>query len=287
MTENVFSPNYGTPDGEKSMPPIGTPKSEIQTNGLPPIVELKDICQSYDNGELVFDKLNLSIPDIPDVGQFITIMGPSGCGKSTILRYIANLQQPTSGTILFRGHQRQEKQSVPMVFQQYTNLEWKTVLKNVMLPLELQNIPKAEAQEKAIEILKVVGLQDHAKKWAKYPILSGGQLQRVAIARGLVMNPDIILMDEPFGALDIKIRQEMQIFLRQIFEAQKDMTIILVTHSVSEAVFLSDQIIVLGGKPAGISEIIDVNLGSVREESIIGTSLFREYEVKVRNALGL
>ena len=286
MAENVFSPNYGAPGGENPSP-IETPKSGIQMNGLPPIVELKDICQSYDNGELVFDKLNLSIPDIHDVGQFITIMGPSGCGKSTILRYIANLQQPTSGTILFRGHQRQENQSVPMVFQNYTSMEWKTVLKNVMLPLELQNIPKAEAQEKAMEILKVVGLQDHAKKWAKYPILSGGQLQRVAIARGLVINPDIILMDEPFGALDIKIRQEMQIFLRQIFEAQKDMTIILVTHSVSEAVFLSDQIIVLGGKPAGISEIIDVNLGSVREGSIIGTSLFREYEGKVLKALGL
>ena len=213
-------------------------------------------------------------------------MGKSGCGKSTILRYISNLQKPTSGKILFRGHPREKKQSVPMVFQQYTNLEWKTVLENVMLPLELQNVSKDEAKARAMEILKVVGLESHAEQYAKYPLLSGGQLQRVAIARGLVIHPDILLMDEPFGALDVKTRQDMQIFLRKIFEGQEDMTIILVTHSVSEAVFLSDKIIVLE-KPSKIVEDIDIALGDIRTEELIGSEQFKSYESMVRKALGL
>ena len=214
-------------------------------------------------------------------------MGSSGCGKSTILRYISGLQKPTSGKILFRGQEADRKKSVPMVFQQYTNLEWKTVLDNVKLPLDIQGVDRAEAEDRAMEILKVVGLETHANQYAKYPLLSGGQLQRVAIARGLVMNPDILLMDEPFGALDVKTRQDMQIFLRSIFEAKEDMTIILVTHSVSEAVFLSDKIIVLGNKPAQIVQDIDVSLGNVRSESIIGTEEFKEYEITLRKALGL
>lgn len=174
-----------------------------------------------------------------------------------------------------------------MVFQQYTNLEWKTVLENVRLPLDLQKVPKKEAEERAMEILKIVGLESHAKQYAKYPLLSGGQLQRVAIARGLITNPDILLMDEPFGALDVKIRQEMQLFLRSIFELKDDMSIILVTHSISEAVFLSDKIIVLGNKPAQIIQDIDISLGDVRKEDILLTEKFKNYETQVREALGL
>ena len=271
---NVFSPNYNP--------------SDSAAVDLPPIVELKGIRQHYkDTGETVFENFNLSIPDIPDKGQFISIMGPSGCGKSTILRYICNLQNPTSGEILFRGEPKDSKKSVPMVFQQYTNLEWKTVLENVRLTLDLENVDRKTATERAMEILKVVGLESHAKQYAKYPLLSGGQLQRVAIARGLIMNPDIIVMDEPFGALDVKIRQDMQIFLRSIFESKEDMTIILVTHSVSEAVFLSDKILVLGNKPAEIVKDIDISLGDIRTEQVLASPEFKMYESEVRNALGL
>jgi NitT/TauT family transport system ATP-binding protein len=275
MNDNIFNPSYGE-------------KKEEKVVELPPIVTLQGIRQYYSStGETVFDNFNLSIPDIPEKGQFVTIMGSSGCGKSTLLRYISGLQKPTSGKILFRGQEADRKKSVPMVFQQYTNLEWKTVLNNVKLPLDIQGVDKAEAETRAMEILKVVGLESHANQYAKYPLLSGGQLQRVAIARGLVMNPDILLMDEPFGALDVKTRQDMQIFLRSIFEAKEDMTIILVTHSVSEAVFLSDKIIVLGNKPAQIVQDIDVSLGDVRSESVIGTEEFKEYEITLRKALGL
>jgi len=282
---NIFNPNYGNENGN-----LEESKQEKNlSDNLPPIVTLKDICQRYDTGtaETVFDKFNLQIPDIPSKGQFVSIMGPSGCGKSTLLRYICNLQIPTSGEILFRGEKNDHKKSVPMVFQQYTNLEWKTVLENVRLPLDLQKVPKKEAEERAMEILKIVGLESHAKQYAKYPLLSGGQLQRVAIARGLITNPDILLMDEPFGALDVKIRQEMQLFLRSIFELKDDMSIILVTHSISEAVFLSDKIIVLGNKPAQIIQDIDISLGDVRKEDILLTEKFKNYETQVREALGL
>ena len=274
MNENIFNPNYGV-------------EKPAETASLPPIVSLKDIYQHYDTGETVFKDFNLSIPDIPEKGQFITLMGQSGCGKSTILRYISGLQSPTSGTILFKGQPRDCKNSVPMVFQQYTNLEWKTVLENVRLPLDINNVNREEANEKAMEILKVVGLETHADQYAKYPLLSGGQLQRVAIARGLIMNPEILLMDEPFGALDVKTRQDMQLFLRTIFEKQEDMTIILVTHSISEAVFLSDKVYVLGNKPAEVIQDLDISLGNIRSESVIGSEKFKEYENELRSALGL
>jgi len=274
MNENIFNPNYGV-------------EKPAEAASLPPIVSLNDIYQRYDTGETVFKDFNLSIPDIPEKGQFITLMGQSGCGKSTILRYISGLQSPTSGIILFKGQPRDRKNSVPMVFQQYTNLEWKTVLENVRLPLDINNVNREEANEKAMEILKVVGLETHADQYAKYPLLSGGQLQRVAIARGLIMNPEILLMDEPFGALDVKTRQDMQLFLRTIFENQEDMTIILVTHSISEAVFLSDKVYVLGNKPAEVIQDLDISLGNIRSESVIGSEKFKEYESELRSALGL
>lgn len=274
MDNNIFNPNYG----EKRFVVPGT---------LPPIVTLSNICQSYDTGEIVFKDFNLSIPDIPGKGQFITIMGQSGCGKSTILRYISGLQVPSSGEIFFKNRVRNCKKSVPMVFQQYTNLEWKTVLENVRLPLDITNVDREEADERAMEILKVVGLESHANQYAKYPLLSGGQLQRVAIARGLIMNPEVLLMDEPFGALDVKTRQDMQLFLRTIFEKQEDMTIILVTHSISEAVFLSDKVLILGNKPAEIVCNVDISLGDIRTESVIGSEQFKYYESELRSALGL
>jgi NitT/TauT family transport system ATP-binding protein len=251
-------------------------------------VELRNIRQVYGEGgkeHVVFENFAMSIPDIPGQGQFITIMGPSGCGKSTILRYIAGLQSPTAGEILIKGAPRDPRKSVPMVFQQYSNFEWKSVLHNVMLPLELQGIGRREAEAKAMEMLKIVGLQSHADKYAKYPNLSGGQLQRVAIARSLVVNPSILLMDEPFGALDVKTRREMQEFLRTIFEAQEDMTVILVTHSESEAVFLSDKVIVLNANPATIVADIMIDLNTVRDDSVRNTSLFEHYVSDVRKAL--
>lgn len=309
MAGNIFDPNYGKPippePPAKPTEKVEEPASEIVADRsaiqpshpeagcdtkapLPNIIDLRGIQQVYGEGEkahVVFQNFALSIPDIPERGQFITIMGPSGCGKSTLLRYIAGLQDPTAGEILINGAPRNPRKSVPMVFQQYSNFEWKSVLHNVTLPLELQGIDRRDAEAKAMKMLQVVGLQDHADKFAKYPNLSGGQLQRVAIARSLVVNPSIILMDEPFGALDVKTRREMQGFLRSIFETQEDMTVILVTHSESEAVFLSDKVIVLNSNPATIMADIPIDLHPVRNDSVRDDSAFEHYVAQVRKSL--
>ncbi|MDR2540674.1 MAG: ABC transporter ATP-binding protein [Candidatus Peribacteria bacterium] len=288
MAGNIFDPNYGTKQPEVLLVEPQVKDETTVQGGLANIVDINSVDQIYVDGKktnTVFKNFTMNLPDIPDRGQFITIMGTSGCGKSTLLRYIAGLQNPTSGEVLIKGLPRNPQISVPMVFQQYSNFEWKSVLHNVTLPLELQKIGKKEAEERAMQMLKIVGLEAHADKYAKYPNLSGGQLQRVAIARSLVENPTILLMDEPFGALDVKTRREMQLFLRSIFEAQSDMTVILVTHSESEAVFLSDKVIVLNANPATIVADIQVDLPLKRGDAVRDMPEFEHYVSQVRKAL--
>src|SRR5665647_305513 len=159
---------------------IETPPDREPVNRSGDIINLVNITQVYSDHtppNVVFKDFNLDIKDIKDQGQFITIMGKSGCGKSTLLRYISGLQEPTSGEVYIYGKRRTSKDRIPMVFQQYTSFEWKTVLQNVALPLILKGVPKEEANDKAMNMIKVVGLAGHENKWAKYPILSGGQLQ--------------------------------------------------------------------------------------------------------------
>ena len=175
------------------------------------IIELKNISQSYDGGKsFILKDFNLIIEDKPAQGQFVVILGMSGCGKSTILRYIAGLQQPTSGEIKIHDRARVEKDRVGMIFQQYSSLHWMTRLENVAIGLEYKGMEKKEREVKALEMIELVGLSGHEKKYAQYPTLSGGQLQRVAIGRSLLSNPEILLMDEPFGALDIKTKLQIQ-----------------------------------------------------------------------------
>ncbi|MCX6271675.1 MAG: ABC transporter ATP-binding protein [Bacteroidetes bacterium] len=263
--------------------PVGTDSSGVD------IINLRGINQVYletNPPNVVFKDFDLDIKDLPKQGQFITLMGKSGCGKSTLLRYISGLQEPTSGDVFIYGKKRSDKDRIPMVFQQYTSFEWKTVLDNVALPLIIQGVPKNEAREKAMEMIKIVGLEGHEKKWAKYPVLSGGQLQRVAIARNLVVNPQILLMDEPFGALDTITRKQMQIFLRTIFEnAKLDPTVIFVTHSESEAVFLSTDIYILGSTPATVKHHLQINLPGKRDNSLRYTTAFTEYVNKLGTML--
>jgi NitT/TauT family transport system ATP-binding protein len=253
------------------------------------IINLVNINQVYFDHtppNVVFKDFNLDIKDIKDQGQFITIMGKSGCGKSTLLRYISGLQLPTSGDVYIYGKKRTDKDRIPMVFQQYTSFEWKTVLQNVALPLILKGIPNNEANDKAMDMIKIVGLAGHENKWAKYPILSGGQLQRVAIARNLVVNPQILLMDEPFGALDTITRKQIQVFLRSIFENAKiDPTVIFVTHSESEAVFLSTDIFILDSGPATIRHRIKIDLPKYRNDSVRYSTEFTEYANKLGSLL--
>jgi len=234
----------------------------------PDVVELRDIKMSYGVGKQEkviiqdFDFLIERNEDVRDgvrYGQFKTILGPSGCGKSTILRMIAGLSIPTSGTVLIDEKPLTENPGIGMVFQKYSNFPWYTVLENVALGLKFQGIGKEEREEEAMKMIKLVGLDGHENKYAQYPTLSGGQLQRVAIARSLVSSPNILLMDEPFGALDVKTRLQMQDLLVKIYETINP-TIIFVTHDIQEAVYLSDDIYIMGTAPSQFVMHYDINL---------------------------
>jgi NitT/TauT family transport system ATP-binding protein len=224
------------------------------------IIELKGISQSYDGGKnFIIQDLDLIIEDKPAQGQFVILLGMSGCGKSTLLRYISGLQKPTSGAVLVKGKPVDENTHVSMVFQQYSSLPWMTVLDNVGLALRYQGISKSEREDRAMELIKIVGLEGHENKYAMYPTLSGGQLQRVAIARSILSNPDILLMDEPFGALDIRTRIQMQDLLMQIWDKFHS-TVVFVTHDIAEAVYLGDDIYIMKYAPSKIVEHIHVDL---------------------------
>lgn len=224
------------------------------------IIELRDIHQSYDGGETYILKgLDFLIEDKPAQGQFVVILGMSGSGKSTILRYIAGLQKPTQGEVLINGEPVGKENRVSMVFQQYSSLPWMTVLENVGLGLQYQGLSLKDRNEKAMEMIELVGLAGHENKFAQYPTLSGGQLQRVAIARSLLANSKILLMDEPFGALDINTRLQMQDLLEDIW-LKFHSTIIFVTHDISEAVYLGDDIYILKAAPSRFVEHIHVDL---------------------------
>jgi NitT/TauT family transport system ATP-binding protein len=247
------------------------------TNSLPPVLELRGIHQTYFDPKtqkdfVVFDDFNLAVEDYPNIGQFVVIMGKSGCGKSTLLRYWTGLQRPSSGQVLIGGNPITENQSLPMVFQQYSSLEWFTVLQNVALPLTLKGVGSRQAEEQAMEMIKVVGLDGHENKFAKMPQLSGGQLQRVAIARCLVANPNMLLLDEPYGALDGFTRAKMQFFLLDIFQKRElaalNPTVVLVTHDPREAVLLGHDIYIMDANPGRIIKHIRPDLPEQRDRSI-------------------
>lgn len=240
---------------------------QFTNTALPDVIELRKVSQSYDGGKTwVIQDLDLLIEDIPAQGQFVVILGKSGCGKSTLLRYIAGLQKPTAGEVLIDGKPRTEETVISMVFQQYSSFPWMSVLENVMLPLRLKGVARKEAEEQALKMIETVGLSGHEKKFAKYPLLSGGQLQRVAIARSLISNPHIILMDEPFGALDTHTRSQMQQLLLEIW-VKLESTIIFVTHDIQEAVLLGDDIYIMSLNPGRIVKHYHVGLPLQRDRN--------------------
>jgi NitT/TauT family transport system ATP-binding protein len=218
-------------------------------------------------------------------GDFVSLIGPSGCGKSTLLRLIANLIEPSSGTVLVNGksaRQARLEQDYGMAFQQSGLFEWRTVRKNIELPLELKGWGKAKRQARADEMLELVQLSDFAAHmpWQ----LSGGMQQRVAIARALASHPPLLLMDEPFGALDEMTREHMQAELLRICAAAET-SVVFVTHSIPEAVYLSNRVVVMSPRPGRITDIIDVQLGSNRDEDTREEDLFYKKITEVREAL--
>jgi ABC-type nitrate/sulfonate/bicarbonate transport system ATPase subunit len=253
------------------------------TGKHPPIVELRDVSRVFvdsdGNEHVAIKDVDLVIEDLPDKGEFRALLGPSGCGKSTILNLIAGLDSPTLGDVKVGGkHVEGPGPDRGMVFQNYSSLPWMNVLQNVAYGLQLQGVPRKEREAKAADLIKRVGLAGHEKKYPQN--LSGGMRQRVAIARTLAVEPKIILMDEPFGALDVKTRVETQDMVLQIWE-ELEATILFVTHDIGEAVYMSDQIYVLSAGPGRIIEHLRINLPHPRRRAITRTPEFRQYEQRI------
>jgi NitT/TauT family transport system ATP-binding protein len=257
------------------------PSVQFQNSDLPDVLELKNINQIYVDSKtkkenVIIKDLNFLIEDKPNQGQFVCILGKSGCGKSSVLRYIAGIQKPTSGEVLFHGKPRTKDVKVGMVFQKYSSYPWLTVIENIEFGLKLAGMSAKERREKSMGMLEVVGLTGHEKK---YPTeLSGGQQQRVAIARSLLYNASIMLFDEPFGALDIYTRLKMQDFLADLWrKALHDFTILFVTHDIPEAVYLADEIWIMGNNPGHISERVHIDISITRAKELKRTKQFQDY----------
>lgn len=229
-----------------------------------PMVSLVDVSKTFGTGEegsvRALETINLEIAS----GEFISLLGPSGCGKSTLLRIVGDLLSPTSGTVIVNRKppaQARNDRDYGMVFQAPTLLDWRKVMRNVQLPLEVMGMDRAEQEQRGREMLQLVELQQFADH---YPWqLSGGMQQRVAIARALAFKPALLLMDEPFGALDEMTRERMQMELMSIWR-QTETTVIFVTHSIPEAVFLSTRVVVMSPRPGRVAGVVDIDLAQPR-----------------------
>ena len=234
------------------------------------------------SGELVTALSNINL-DIAD-REFISVVGPSGCGKTTLLRILAGLETSSSGEV-FSGGERiaGPRDDAGVVFQQAVLLPWNTVLDNVLLPAQLKGDKSARTIERAQGLLAFMGLQDFARK---YPFeLSGGMQQRVAICRALMRNPKILLMDEPFGALDAMTRESMNMELMRVWSEERK-TVIFITHSIPEAVLLGDRVVIMSPRPGRISEIIDIDIERPRSLKTMGTPRFGELCDHIRSVFG-
>jgi NitT/TauT family transport system ATP-binding protein len=247
------------------------------------VLELRKVGKTFVNpdGETfaAIKDVNLEIPDLPERGEFRVFLGPSGCGKSTILNIVAGLMPPTTGEALIHGKRiNGPGPDRGMVFQSYSSYPWLTVLDNVAFGLKLRGVPRDERERTARTWIKKVGLAGSEKKYPNQ--LSGGMRQRVAIARTLAVKPKIILMDEPFGALDVQTRLGMQNLINELWE-EIEGTILFVTHDIPEAVYLADKIHIVSSAPGTIAEEIDVDLPLHRTEDLKRSTRFRELEQDV------
>jgi NitT/TauT family transport system ATP-binding protein len=227
--------------------------------------------------------VDFKIANKPDIGEVIVFLGPSGCGKSTILKAVAGLLPPTRGEVLVDGEKVTDVgRDRGMVFQTYTSFAWLTVRENVEYGLRLNGVPKEERGRLADQYIEAVGLKDAAKQYPK--ALSGGMKQRVAIARTLINKPKLLLMDEPFGALDPQTRWGMQGLLIDI-SRKEDNTILFVTHDVSEAVYLADTVFVLSKRPAQVLHRVEVPVFHDRDLSLKSSNEFRDVEKQLLDML--
>lgn len=248
-------------------------------------ISIKGLCVSFpekNNGDTVhaLKDVNLEIKQ----GEFVSLLGPSGCGKTTLLRTIADLQRPTSGIITVRGmtpHEVRESQKYGLVFQSPVLFDWRTVRKNVCMPMEVIGLPKKERTRRVTAMLELVGLLPFGKKYPHQ--LSGGMQQRVGIARALALDPEILLMDEPFSALDEFTKEKLHMDLMEIWRKTAK-TILFVTHNITEAVFLSDRVVVLSPHPGRVSAVVDITLPRPRTLEIKDSPEFIHLVSRVRGS---
>jgi NitT/TauT family transport system ATP-binding protein len=249
-----------------------------------PVVEIRGVDKTFataSGGVVALQGIDLTIR----AGEFVSLIGPSGCGKSTLLRIIGDLTGPSAGDVLVNGkpsHRARLDRDYGMVFQAPVLMDWRTVSRNVELPLEVMRYPKADRQARSKRLLDLVELGDFGER---YPWqLSGGMQQRVAIARAFAFDPALILMDEPFGALDEMTRERMNLELMRIWR-ETETTIVFVTHSIPEAVFLSTRVVVMSPRPGRVNRVVEVDLPQPRTFETREERRYFELVTEVREAL--
>jgi NitT/TauT family transport system ATP-binding protein len=247
-----------------------------------PVVQLRNVRKQFGRGGVVaLEGIDLEV----GAGEFVSLIGPSGCGKSTLLRIVGDLTEPTSGEVVVNGktaRQARIDRDYGIVFQDAVLYDWRTVAKNIALPLEMlgwERRRRAERVEEMLELVELTGFEGH-HPWQ----LSGGMQQRVSIARALSFDPALLLMDEPFGALDEMTRERMNMELLRIWE-QAGSTIVFVTHSIAEAVFLSTRVVVMSPRPGRIASVVPVDLGRPRTVETREEPRFFELVTEVRELL--
>ena len=249
---------------------------------LPPKLAVRGLVKRFatrGDDVLALDGVDLELP----AGRFLSLVGTSGCGKSTLLNIVAGLDVPTEGTVLVDGDEVVGPgPDRGVVFQAYSLFPWRTVADNVAFGLECLRVGRAERRQRVDEMLGVVGLTEFAGLLPRE--LSGGMRQRVAIARALVTEPDLLLLDEPFGALDLQTRRSLHEFLRQVWQ-RTSATVLMVTHDVGEAVYLSEQVVVLSSRPGRVAEVVDVPFGAARGPEIRRDRRFLALEDEIDDLL--
>ena len=231
---------------------------------------------------VALDEVSFNVP----VGQFVSVLGPSGCGKSTLLRLISGLDTVTGGTISVNGMSPKEarrRRDFGVVFQTPVLFDWRSVQANVALPLEVMRYPRAEIKQRTRELLELVGLWNFKDK-RPYQ-LSGGMQQRVSIARALAFRPKFLMMDEPLGALDAMTRERMATEILQIWSNSPGTTVVFITHSIPEAVMLSDRVVVMSAHPGRVLRVMDIDLPRPRTEEIRESDEFAHVENEIRHLL--
>ncbi len=211
--------------------------------------------------------------------EFLCVLGPSGCGKTTLLRVLAGLDQATKGKVIFPY---QNSPRIGLIFQDSNLMPWRTVLENILLPLELKGVDPQEARAQALDLVELVGLSDFTDVWPGS--LSGGMAQRVAIARALIQDPDLLLLDEPFRSLDALTREQMETELLRVWQARRK-TVVMITHSISEALLLADRVLVLSRRPAQVCLDLTVDLPRHRYEETRYSGHFQDLAKQLRSAI--